>query len=206
MFSSFSDNLTVDVNDWFFKKTGGNIAYAVDDMSGTSSALVGSLYMNAMWISVFPKSTSYRDVFTGIDGRESEMEFMEQTGEFSYAEENGTKLLLLPLKDNLSLVCFSGTRMNMFDKLPALKKQTVHVAISKIEIAYSVDTADMLNFLISKGVTDAFNRSASDFGNMCDDPNWVLQDNVQTAKLTVDETGIETSYFRTVCTDPKSMK
>lgn len=187
-----ADELTEEINGWVSGKTGGMIPYITEDVYGASSVLVSSLYMQTLWKDDLFGSVSSEGVFSDINGSESTMGFIEQTGEFYYAEENGTKILVIPLKDNASLVCFTGNRTDMFDKMTALEKETVHVVLPKFEMGSVFDASDLLNFLITRGVNEALYGPTANYYNMCTDSDWFLQEIMQTSKISVGEKGTHT--------------
>lgn len=188
--------LTEKVNEWVGNKTGGTIPYVTGDLSGASSVLANAFSMRTLWRSGFAASATHQRVFTDASGGEKTMAFMEQTGEFLYAEENGTKILVLPMRDDLSFVCFLGNRTEMFDKLSSLGTEKVHVVLPKFELRTDLGERDLLNFLVSRGVRDAIDEKNASFDGMGEDLRWFLHVPIGTAAIAVEETGTVTNGER----------
>lgn len=189
-YSYKSDELTKAINDWINQKTNGMIPTAADDLAGASSVLVNTLNLRAAWENAFSQASINNGEFVDIFGNKQNMDFMEQTAEYLYTEESGTKVLVIPMEGNLSFVCFLGNRTGMFDKMTSLQKEKVHVVLPKFELESIFDSRDLLGFLLSRGVTDAISESTANFYNMCKGTDWFIQEIIQKTKITTDESGI----------------
>lgn len=145
------------------------IASIDKDVTGASSVLVSTLYMS---------------VLQNINGSDR-----IQTGAFTYAEKDGTKFIAVPMQGNMSLVCITGNRTDMFDKLDSLgkEKKTVCVSFPEFELRSVYDSSDLLNYLITRGLDESFNRQLANFYNMCQDSDWFLQEIIQVAKVSFNQ-------------------
>ena len=185
-----TDELTQAINDWISKKTDGTIQSVAENTAGGASVLVNTLHLQSAWKNVFSEEATYESVFVDADGNERPMSFMEQTGEYLYAEDGGTKILAIPMEGNLSFVCFLGTRTDRFEKMTGLQSKRVHAVLPKFELESAFDAKDLLGFLLSRGVNDAINSKTANFYNMCTDSDWFIQEILQKTTITVDEKGI----------------
>lgn len=169
-FTYSEDALTGSIDSWLNAQTGGQIISAQKDVSGAASVLVSTAYVTTPW----------QEDFSVQDGAAVEL-----TGEFLYAEENGTQLLVLPMQGALSLVCFSGSRTEQFDKLAALEMTRVHAVLPAFDMTSGFDASVLLNFLLTRGVSGSLDGQTANFYQMCQDSDWFLQEMIQTAGFSV---------------------
>ncbi|MCH5317221.1 MAG: hypothetical protein J1E05_04535 [Eubacterium sp.] len=184
------DEMLPAINEWIDQKTDGMITTAANDAVGASAIFINTIHLKTAWENAFSKFSTYENTFVGIDGQEQTMNFMENTGEFLYCNEAGTKVLVLPMKDNMSFVCFLGNRTDMFDKMTKIHMEKVHVVLPKFDLESTFNSNDLLGFLLSRGVKDAINENSANFYNMCTDANWFIQEIIQKTRITIDEKGI----------------
>lgn len=175
-YSYGSNALTQAINDWFAVKTGSMLTEDEGDFAGASSVLLCTLQLGTAWKNTFQESTTAG--------------FMEQTGEFLYAEDNGTQIIVVPLEGNMSFICFLGNRIDRFDKMADLQTETVHLVLPKFELESVFDSKDLLGFLLTRGVHDAIDGRIANFYNMCQGTDWFIQEIVQKVGISVDENGI----------------
>lgn len=185
------DKLAPAINDWMNEKSDGAIPTITDDdIMGASTILVNTVNLRAAWKHAFSESATYDGVFSGVDGSEQTMRFMECTGEYLYANENNTKIVVIPLDGNLSFVCFTGNRLDMFGKMKGVQSATVRVVLPKFELESGFNARDFSGFLLERGVRNAIDERTANFYNMCKDTNWFIQEIMQKTKITIDENGV----------------
>ena len=189
-YSYNSDEMAQAINDWIGQKTNGMIPTVADDAVGASTVFINTLYLKTAWENAFSKSSTYEGTFVGFNGQEQTMRFMEQTGEYLYCDTDGTKVLVIPMKGNMSFVCFLGNRTDKFDKMTELQMEKVHVVLPKFDLESTIHSNDLLGFLLSHGVKDAINENNANFYDMCSDTNWFIQEIIQKTRITTDEKGI----------------
>lgn len=171
--SADTEDMSTAINDWISSRSGGMMKSVDKDVTGASSVLISSVYMQGLLNSGFTECEHGR---TG---------FAEKTGDFLYAKENGTEILAIPVGGNMSLVFFVGNRTDMFEKLSSLKREKVHAVVPEFETKSLFDSTDMLNFLIARGLEISFDGSAADFDGMCQDSDWFMQEIIHASKLSV---------------------
>ena len=185
-----SDTLTQAIHDWIHQKTDGAIPVIAENVAGASSVLVSTLPLQAAWENMFPGDTTHEGTFVDWSGTKHTVDFMEQTTKYLYAEDGGTKVLVIPMDGNLSFVCFLGARAGRFDKMAGLQEKTVHVVLPKFSLTSAFNATDLLGFLLSRGVNDAIDPRSANFYNMCKDADWFIQEILQKNSITVGEEGV----------------
>lgn len=177
-YSSNAQSLTEEIDSWLNKTTDGTMTTFNKNVSGAADVLLSAVYLETLWQEEFYKSDS-------IGGKP----MMKQTGRFLYADKSGTQIVVLPMKGNLSFVCFKGNRTDMFDKLTVLRSETVNVVLPELEMETVFDANDLLNFCISRSVQEALNGRTANFRPMCVEKEWFLQEMLQSSKLSVGNSG-----------------
>lgn len=185
-----SDEMTDAINDWMNEQSEGAVSSAENGLNGASSVILSTLKLDAAFKNAFSEAKGHDGVFTGRDGDEHTMGFVERTGNYLYADVNGTQIVVIPLEGNLSFVCFLGNRIDMFDKMTELQPAKVHVVLPKFDIESGFDASDFSGFLLSRGVRDAINENTSNFYNMCLSADWFVQEIIQKTHLTLNEGGV----------------
>lgn len=188
--SAASGELTQALNDWIAQESGSKALRVSEDISGASAVLLSTLNLQTAWANAFSDTVISERVFVGEDGKEHRMPFMEQTGEYLYAEEIGGKILAVPMEDNLSFVCFSGSRTGQFERMAELHPETVHAVLPVFELASAFDATDLTGFLLQRGLNDAVSSHTANYYNMCSDADWFMQEVMQTVTVSVNQNGI----------------
>ena len=189
-FSCDVDAFSQQMNKWINEKTDGIIPATAENMSGAASVLFSSLHLKDAWKTAFCEASAEKGVFTDSKGEEKPMDFMEQTNKYLYAQGNGTKVLVIPMKGNISFVCFLGDYKDAFEEMVNLKEEKVHVVLPKFEMESLFSAKDVLAFLLSRNVSDAISENNANFYSMCNNTSWFIQEIMQENKLTVNEGGI----------------
>lgn len=200
-----ADQLTDAINAWAKEKSHGLISDLNTDFSEYSNLLFNTLYCKAAWLRPFDEANTKKDKFVYMDGSESEMDFMEQTNKFLYTENDGTQIAAFPLSNGLHLVCFLGNRQDMFEKMSGLEEAMVHVKMPKLDLAFGADSMVLMNFLLSRGVEDAFDWRLADFGGMYEDTGWFVSQMMQGSRFRITESGIEAAAATGIMMDTTSV-
>lgn len=165
--------LTGEIDNWLSKTTNDLMTTFEKDVSGAESVLTSAVSMETIWASDF-----YPCEYDGV-------EMMEQTGEFLYANEGGTQVVVIPMQGGLSFVCFQGSRTNRFERLSSLRTEMVHVVLPEFTLRSCFSAEELLNFSVSMGVREALNAGTANFRPMCGDMDYCLQEMLHTATLSV---------------------
>lgn len=185
-YSCKSDEIVETIKDMTTRKTDGMPFDEADTLDGVSSVIISTLNLQAAWKGAFAGAEINDGVFEGYDGKEYTMKFAEQTGEYLYADENDVQVLVIPMENDMSFVCFTGNRTDRFSKLKSVKPQKVHVALPVFELESVFDSKDFFGFLLEHGVSDAINHQTANFYNMCSDGDWFMQEMVQKSRISFD--------------------
>ena len=94
------------------------------------------------------------------------------------------------MKGNISAVFVLGDTSDLHKKLNTTEWEEVIVTLPKFEIATSLDSGELVDYIktVSSGI--AFTDDA-DFSIMCPDIPWLISDIIQKSKIKVDEDGLE---------------
>ncbi len=179
------------VNEWTEKQTNGKIKNLLgEDNREYLAALVNAIYMKADWKMPFEKEATYKETFTDIDGKETEIDFMHQTDYFDYYENEDTKIVKMPYKNDMSMYVVLGDTKNLGLGIKNMNRKKVSLSLPKIKLDYSVDLKNILN---NMGIKRAFLDYNPDFDSMVKNMMIPLKiDTVlQKAVIEVDEKGTE---------------
>ncbi len=198
------------INGWINDKTNGKIQGVVQD-SAFWAMIVNAIYFKGMWDDEFPKSATKPDVFTSADGTESKIDFMNQTGWFSYADTGKSKIIELPYKSFLyyldengeeqvernrdlsasMYIIMADEEVNVQEELNKAdvnyKNTYVKLSMPKFEIEYSAPMGKMLKDM---GIEKAFSQDA-EFDAMFDEGSMFISDVLHKTYIKVDEEGTE---------------
>ncbi len=194
------------INAWVNNKTHHKIPEIIDPDALdelTRLVLVNAVYFKGVWASPFLERRTEPDKFHLLNGKEMTVPFMNQTGQFRYADDGLVQVLALP---------YSGGRLEMIlllprephgletieKKLNATNLQTwtskarmlkVHVALPKFRMFSMFDLAEALQAL---GVRDGFDGAKADFSGMDGQTHWLFLSGVlHRAFIEVNEQGTE---------------
>ena len=179
------------VNDWVEEQTKGKITNLVPEANREYlAALVNAIYMKADWADPFTKEATYKETFTDIDGKETDIDFMHQTDHFYYYENGDTKIVRLPYTNGLSMYIALGDTKTFESDIENMTYSKVNLSIPKFKIEYSTELNDILKAM---GVSKAFSDNNNDFDQMMQNvPDSLKIDTVlQKAIIEVDEKGTE---------------
>lgn len=194
------------INGWVEEKTKDKIKELIKPgiLTGfTRMVLTNAIYFKGQWMSQFRKKSTRPEPFELMGGESVAVPMMNQSREFSYAENKTTQILEMPYKGaNLSMVVLlpkgkkgiqdledSLNVDNLKDWLSVLREQEVVVFLPK----FKMTSGFLLNeALKSLGMTDAFDAGLADFSGMTPNPAGLyISDVIHKAFVDVNEEGTE---------------
>jgi len=204
----FQDEVEVcrTINTWVKDRTRNRIPHIVDENaidSLTRMILVNAVYFRGDWLHVFDKRFTYPDDFYRLDGSNSVVPFMNQTGTFNFAEAGGVKVLELPYEG--AAVSMLIILPNQKNGLSGLEKRLTATVLDKwsqtlrrtrVEVMlprFTFETdLSLEKVLRSLGVVDAFDAEKADFSGVNGHKNDLYLDAVlHKAFVEVNEEGTE---------------
>ena len=192
------DNAVKTINDWVEEKTKGKIKDILSD-DEFLAALVNAIYFKADWVNPFEAESTYEMEFTDANGKKTEIDFMNQSEDFNYYEDENLQMLEMAYKgDDISMYVFlpkegkSVTQAGVDKAIAEKKMEEVEVSIPKFKTEFDVKLKDILKTL---GVSEAFNPLGAEFKGMFDNlpegDNVWIDDVIHKAFIEVDEKGTE---------------
>lgn len=195
------------VNDWVNEKTRGKIP-TLASSNEYSAFLANAIYFKAAWQNEFPANRTAKDTFTDLNGKKTEIDFMNNTENFGYYAENGVEAAVLPYKmyvydektgvgtqseSDLCMVTVKGdgrgknlseiAKKAVSDTTPVRK---LNLKMPKFELKFETSLNKMLMDL---GIKTAFTEGA-DLSEMLDG-NIGVTDTIHKTYIKVDEKGTE---------------
>jgi len=192
-----ADEITDAVNKWCSDNTNGMIPKISDDLSEAASVLVNALYVRAPWVNSFEEGLTHEDIFTDKDGKEITKEFMEQTNDSLFYEDEKTRIVVIPMEGDLQFVAVLGEKEGFEEKLRSAAYEKVHIMIPKMDFESTFDGDIMIGFLKSLGVESAWSGETADFSAMSEEV-WYIDDIIQKTKIKTDEEGLEAAAVTAV--------
>ncbi|MCH5210776.1 MAG: hypothetical protein J1F01_07415 [Oscillospiraceae bacterium] len=190
------------VNEWVEDKTKGKITNLLSEQNRDYlAALVNTIYMKANWKKQFEAEDTYKDIFTDINDKKTETDFMHQTDTFGYYEDSDTKIVALPYINNLSMYVVLGDAKDFDVKKYNMNYKKVILSIPKFKIEYN---SEFVNILKNMGISKAFADDNHDFDLMLKNvPEPIKIGSVlQKAIIEVDEQGTEAAAATAVIMTP----
>ena len=199
------------INDWVSGETTGRIEDLIPRQAITTwtrLVLANAVFLRAKWQLPFDEGATSRAPFHSLDGEESRVEMMRQTGGFGFARGDGFEAVELPYEGGgISLVIllphegrFGDIERSLdADRLGAvlegLETRRVRLTMPKFELEATLGLADTLEGM---GMPNAFDEKKAEFQGMdglsClagDDECLLISDVVHKAFVSVDEDGTE---------------
>ena len=184
------DAITDAVNGWINENTNGLIPKISDDLSASDLVLANTLYLRTAWADEFDEFLTEEGDFTAYDGRTVKKEFMHQTSEFAFYEDEETTLVCLPMQGGVNALFVLGNAENAMEKLRSASFETVEVTLPKFETETSLSGDELINFCKARGAELAFSPNA-DFSGMSEEMALYITDIIQKARIKTEESGIE---------------
>lgn len=187
--SKKGDKITDEVNKWVNDSTNGQIPKLSDDLTKYKLILANALYLRAPWVDEFEKYQTLKDDFQTLNGGKVKKEFMNQVDKFRYYEEDGGKLVILPLKYGVNAAFVLGEIKDIDKAIASAETWDVDVKLPKMDISSEFGSDTMIEYLNSRGAVTAF-TDAADFSKMSKD-GVKIDEIIQKTKIKTDEEGLE---------------
>ncbi|SHI36427.1 serpin B [Butyrivibrio fibrisolvens DSM 3071] len=185
-----ADEITDAVNNWVNENTDGLIPSISNNLSAADLVLINTLYLKSSWRNDFSEYDTEEGDFTTITGDVVQKDFMNQTEEFMYYEDDDCKFVILPMNGGVDAVFILGDATGIMDKIPEASREDVSVSIPKFETETSFSQNELIGFCKERGATSAFEEGA-DFSLMSDEMSLFITDIIQKTKIEVDEKGVK---------------
>lgn len=225
-------NAVDEINLWVNKKTNGKIPQIVNSADDFEAMLINAIYFKAAWKNVFNKSATKPDKFISADGKETKIDFMNQTGWFEFAKTNTAQIINLPYKNRTDKISDKGEYVGteVYDNLnismyliapdvnigdinvaSELKKAIadkkfestyVSLGMPKFKIEYSENLSDTLKKI---GIKTAFEGNSAQFQKMFDFGNMHFSDILHKTFIEVDENGTEAAAVTAIALEKLSL-
>ena len=183
------DKITDEVNKWVNDSTNGQIPKLADDLTDYKLILTNALYLRAPWVDEFEEYQTVKDDFKTFAGNKVTKDFMNQVDRFRYYEEDGGKLVILPLKYGVNTAFVLGEIEDIDKAIANAEVWDVDVKLPKMEISSEFGSDVMIGYLNDRGATSAFCDGA-DFSEMTD-AGVMIDEIIQKTKIKTDEEGLE---------------
>ena len=213
-----NDNAVKEINTWVNDKTNGKIPTIIND-SDFWAALVNAIYFKGSWQNDFWKSATKPDTFTCANGKESQIDFMQQTENFGYFKSENSEIVKMPYKTsfytedkngNIERETLSDLNVSMYlimaestdvEKIlneAKLKYERLKLQVPKFKIEYNTELNEMMTRL---GMNNPFSRFLADFSGMMNispDENLWIDKVLHKTYISVDEEGTEAAAVTAV--------
>lgn len=173
----FSSPATVkEINRWCSDKTNRRIPEIIDEISPEMVMFIlNALYFKAPWEYQFDKNSTIKDIFHSPSG-DQEVDFMRIKRQFSCAEYEGGRFVILPYKDGAwqMMICLPDEGADIQKLVSSVSSEMFSKAVADAEYRevalsmpkFKIDNTLILNSVLqSLGVNRAF-TPAAEFGNM----------------------------------------
>lgn len=204
-FAGDSKGVRKKINEWTAAKTANRITGIVPPNGlspDTKMALVNAIYFKGDWSQEFQHEATRDEPFWITPERSVDWPLMWQKQSFLYAENTGTKLLVLPYKgEELSMVILLPTEKGGLEDLEnrlsveylknllgAARTEETHVCLPKFTLDGGFELNELMQAL---GAKDAFDQAAADFSGMDGSRNLFISAALHKAWIKVDEKGTE---------------
>jgi serpin B len=192
-----------EINAWISARTEGHIKDLVSPehvSPPTRMVLANAVYFKASWLYSFEESNTKDGPFITPDGSKVNVPMMRQTGEFSYAEDDGYRAIRLPYEgdraDMLIILPEEGRFEEVEGRLDAdlleeaqgrLEPRYVRLTMPRFDFESDLE---LLELLEGMGMTAPFDPDRADFGGIAKERLYISAA-LHQATVTVDEKGTE---------------
>ncbi len=215
---SDDEKIVGEVNSWVNDKTKGKIPAIIQDPD-FASILLNAVYFKGAWEKEFSKSATAPDTFTDRNGKEHQIDFMNQTDYFSYYNKDGLEIIELPYENviyneetqnnevfdfDISMYLVRGDyNEGDFGYIAANKMVNKRIALSmpKFKFEYQTGLNEIMKLL---GIELAFDKDLADFTKMVDGGNMFINDSIHKTYIGVDEEGTEAAAVTAIMMDATS--
>ena len=204
-FRTQPDTERLAINAWVSQETLNRIndlipQGAID--TNTRTVLVNAIHLKLPWNDPFLATSTKPATFTKTDGSTVIAPFMNKGGYMSYAEDDTTQAVAIPLSgSSVQFVVFlpkeTSSLAEFEDSLPQGHAVTLvagmawpEVSLALPKFAFTTASVRLASALTALGMTDAFTPSA-DFTGISKEKPLFISDVVHKAMVGVDEHGVE---------------
>jgi len=220
--ANVSDNEKIvgEVNGWVNDKTNGKIPTIIQNPD-FASILLNAVYFKGAWENEFSKSATAPDTFTDRNGKETQIDFMNQTGYFNYYNHDGLEVLELPYKNvvyneetqdnefydfDISMYLVRGDyNEGNFGYIASNKmvNERIKLSMPKFKFEFDIGLNDIMKNL---GIDIAFDANRADFTKMVDSGNMFIADSIHKTYIGVDEEGTEAAAVTAIMMEATSAR
>jgi serpin B len=173
---------------------------AIDPL--TRAVLVNAIHLKLPWYDPFLETSTSPGTFTKVDGSTVTVPFMSGGGQRSYAEDDTTQAVAIPLSgQSIDFVVFlpkpTSSLAQLEDSLSQARAQALLASMSTYAVAltlprfkFTTPSIRLKTVLIALGMTDAF-RTDADFTGITKERPLFISDVLHKAMVGVDEHGVE---------------
>ncbi|MDP4132972.1 MAG: serpin family protein [Bacillota bacterium] len=185
-------NAVESVNKWVKNKTNGKITQLISD-SNFLAYIVNAVYFKGEWAEQFAPEATRKAEFTDRNGKRTEIDFMNMTGNFYYYEDSSVQMLKLPYKDgktSMYIAIPQGRTIDLDKYIEKMESKRVKLSLPKFKTEYSTKLIDTLSQM---GIHTAFDADKADFKKMFTEisENVFISDVIHKTYINVDENGTE---------------
>lgn len=155
-------NAVKTINDWISEKTRGKITKVLEDSKFLAS-LVNAIYMKAQWAHPFDEELTQKDTFTDRNGKEKEIDFMNDTNRRLYYSDDDTQMVCLPYYGGFSMYVVLGDSSDFETDRKKMWGAKIHVKLPKWKTENTFELNGILNTL---GIETAFDKHKSNLDKM----------------------------------------
>lgn len=196
-----NSNAVEEINGWVNDKTNGKIPSIIED-NDFYAALINAVYFKAKWADEFNENLTRKDEFTDIKGNKSQIDFMNKTDYFRYAETENARVVSIPYtrsedKDG-EFVVYEDLDISMYVLLPKdgeinpvyeienadFKSERVRLSLPKFKIEFKQALNDALK---NMGMSRSFNSLMAQFGPMTGDDTFYIDEVLHKTYIDVNE-------------------
>lgn len=206
------------VNHWAQEKTRGRIPAIVGSLEGLSPLVaVNAVYFKGLWEEPFKAELTKDEEFTLQDGKQERVPMMRRSGEFRYCEREGTQIVGLPYKGEMSMYVLLPPKGVAFHEFCAGLSSTIGtrwtVAMGKREghvrlPRFRMEThADLSTVLATMGMAQVFDSGRAALERISDRKPLYLVGVLQKDYVEVNEKGTEAAavtYFELGCAETQT--
>ncbi len=201
-FMNAPENAPSTINAWVAGQTNNMIQDLIPPggvTSATRIVLTNAVWFKASWASHFSEASTTNQSFFNKDGSTSSVPFMNQMFTVSYVQADGCQavdipyagnnfsmLVIMPNPGTFDAFLSSLTPTVLGDITNNLAAQEIDLSLPKFTFTYNANIAP---FLISLGMTDAFNPATADFSGIDGSHDLFFSDVFHQAFVSVDENG-----------------
>lgn len=198
-YGDFAD-IANDASAWL-GKMGANPSAGYLPKESDSMYSLNSLEMTSQWKNAFDPKNSKKAKFTGIDGAQTDVDYLNGYGEKYIKDDSSEGFIKLFKGDCYGFAAIlpnegtsvedylkSMTGSGLTDMLKSAEEKNVGVSLPKIKEAYELSFKDVF---VNMGVKDAFDSEKADFSSLGSfDGNLSLCDVVGESKISINENAL----------------